>query len=171
LRKSTCRRFVAETRCIKNTHYDAVARVYLQTRIVLGRKGFNGLRSQRRDRDLAADVEPAWTTRDLDDLRTPGEAERITKLKESERIATTLKQLDGCLVASENFERGATKCWTGGRMVARRVGFVGFELLSASRSDGGFTSRRTSLTVVLVDAGGAVSGLRAVKEIDEFVKV
>ena len=42
----------------------------------------------------------------------PGQAERIAAMKESERIGSTLSQLDQWFPGlKENFEGGTTKCW------------------------------------------------------------
>ena len=67
----------------------------------------------------------------------PGEAERITKLKESERIAVTLKQLAEIFGGlRENFERGASKCWSEDEWSRGAWAFVGFDFLSAAAPDG-----------------------------------
>jgi monoamine oxidase len=161
---------------IKNTHYDAVARVYLQMKNrVWEDKGFNGFVFT----EGAIEIwEPTWNQPGprgiLMTYARPGEAERITNLKENERIATTLKQLDGMFGGlRETFERGATKCWLDDEWSRGAWGFVGFgNYLSASAADGRIHFAGEHLSPWSSWMQGALwSGLRAVKEIDEFVKV
>jgi monoamine oxidase len=161
---------------IKNTRYDAVARVYLQTRNrIWEEKGLNGFAF------TAGAVEiwqPTWNQPGprgiLMTYARPGEAERITRLKESERISTTLKQLDemfGGLSAS--FERGATKCWTEDEWSRGAWAFVGFNNYGRAIAPEGrihFAGEHLSEWPSWMQ-GALSSGLRAVKEIDEFVKV
>jgi monoamine oxidase len=161
---------------IKNTHYDAVARVYLQMKNrVWEDKGFNGFVFT----EGAIEIwEPTWNQPGprgiLMTYARPGEAERITNLKENERIATTLKQLDGMFGGlRETFERGATKCWLEDEWSRGAWGFVGFgNYLSASAADGRIHFAGEHLSPWSSWMQGALwSGLRAVKEIDQFVKV
>ncbi|HEV8188984.1 MAG TPA: FAD-dependent oxidoreductase, partial [Pyrinomonadaceae bacterium] len=99
---------------INSTRYDAVSRVYLQTRNRFWeQKGLNGFAFTRGAIEI---WQPTWSQPGprgiLMTYARPGEAEKITSLKENERIATTLTQLDGIFGGlKENFERGATKCW------------------------------------------------------------
>ncbi|HKG78703.1 MAG TPA: FAD-dependent oxidoreductase [Pyrinomonadaceae bacterium] len=74
-----------------------------------------------------ASVDPIVSaTNDSFQVTRPGEAERITGLKEHERIATTLKQLDSIFDGlRENFERGASKCWMEDEWSRGAWGFVG----------------------------------------------
>lgn len=159
---------------IKNTRYDAVARVYLQTRNrVWEEKGLNGFAF------AAGAVEiwqPTWNQPGpggiLMTYARPGEAERITKLKENERIATTLKQLDEMFGGlRESFERGATKCWTEDEWSRGAWAFVGFSNFAAAIAPEGrihFAGEHLSEWPSWMQ-GALSSGLRAVKEIDEFV--
>ena len=161
---------------IKNTRYDAVARVYLQTRSrVWEDKGLNGFAF------TAGAVEvwqPTWNQPGprgiLMTYARPGEAERITKLKENERIATTLKQLDEMFGGlSQSFERGATKCWTEDEWSRGAWAFVGFANFGAAIAPEGrlhFAGEHLSEWPSWMQ-GALSSGLRAVKEIDAFVKV
>jgi monoamine oxidase len=103
----------------------------------------------------------------------PGEAERITRLKESERIAVTLKQLDGIFGGlRESFERGASKCWTEDEWSRGAWAFVGLDFLSAAAPDGRihFAGEHLSPWVSWMQ-GALSSGLRAVKEIEEGARV
>jgi monoamine oxidase len=104
----------------------------------------------------------------------PGEAERITKLKENERVATTLKQLDGMFGGlRDNFERGATKCWMEDEWSRGAWAFVGFDkFLTAISREGRIHFAGEHLSPWSSWMQGALSSsLRAVKEIDELVKL
>lgn len=161
---------------IQNTRYDAVARVYLQTRNrVWEDKGLNGFAF------TAGAVEiwqPTWNQPGprgiLMTYARPGEAERITKLKENERIATTLKQLDDMFGGlRDSFERGATKCWLDDEWSRGAWAFVGFGNFGAAIAPEGrihFAGEHLSEWSSWMQ-GALSSGLRAVKEIDEFVTV
>ena len=161
---------------IKDTHYDAVARVYLQTRNrVWEEKGLNGFAFA----PGAVEIwQPTWNQPGprgiLMTYARPGEAERMTKLKESERIESALKQLDemfGGLRAS--FERGATKCWLDDEWSRGAWAFVGFANFGAAIAPEGrihFAGEHLSEWPSWMQ-GALSSGLRAVKEIDEFVRV
>jgi monoamine oxidase len=161
---------------IKNTRYDAVSRVYLQTRNrIWEEKGLNGFAFT----SGAIEVwQPTWSQPGprgiLMTYARPGEAERITKLKENERVATTLKQLDGMFSGvRESFERGATKCWTEDEWSRGAWSFVGLLNVSTALSREGrihFAGEHLSPWFSWIQ-GALSSGLRAVKEIDEFVKV
>jgi monoamine oxidase len=161
---------------IKNTHYDAVARVYLQTKSRNWEaKGLNGFVFTAGAIEI---WQPTWNQPGprgiLMTYARPGEAERITNLKENERIATTLAQLDVMFGGlRETFERGATKCWLDDEWSRGAWGFVGFgNYLSASAADGRIHFAGEHLSPWSSWIQGALwSGLRAVKEIDEFVKV
>jgi monoamine oxidase len=161
---------------IKNTHYDAVARVYLQTRNrVWEEKGLNGFAFTSGAIEI---WQPTWNQPGprgiLMTYARPGEAERITKLKEDERVATTLKQLDEMFGGlRESFERGATKCWTEDQWSRGAWAFVGFSNFGAAIAPDGrihFAGEHLSEWSSWMQ-GALSSGLRAVKEIDEFVKV
>ena len=161
---------------IKNTRYDAVARVYLQTRNrIWEEKGLNGFAFT----SGAVEIwQPTWSQPGprgiLMTYARPGEAERITRLKENERVATTLKQLDGMFSGvRESFERGATKCWLDDEWSRGAWAFVGFtNFLPAISREGRIHFAGEHLSPWFSWIQGALSsGLRAVKEIDELVKV
>ena len=157
---------------IKRTRYDAVSRVYLQTKNRFWEeKGLNGFAFT----EGAIEIwQPAWSQPGprgiLMTYARPGEAERITNLKEKERIETTLKQLDGIFSGLRgNFERGATKCWMDDEWSRGAWAFVGFtDFFSATTPDGRihFAGEHLSLAPSWMQ-GALSSGLRAVKEIDE----
>ena len=161
---------------IKDTHYDAVARVYLQTRNrIWEEKGLNGFAFTKGAVEI---WQPTWSQSGprgiLMTYARPGEAERITKLKENERIATTLKQLDEMFGGvRDGFERGATKCWTEDEWSRGAWAFVGFNNLATATSAEGrihFAGEHMSAWVSWMQ-GALSSGLRAVKEIDEAARV
>jgi monoamine oxidase len=157
---------------IKRTHYDAVSRVYLQTKNRFWeQRGLNGFVFTQGAVEI---WQPTWNqpgTRGL--LMTyarPGEAERITKLKENERIDTTLNQLDAIFNGLRaSFERGATKCWMDDEWSRGAWAFVGFaEFATAIVPDGRIHFAGEHLSPWFSWMQGALSsGLRAVKEIDE----
>ena len=157
---------------IKRVRYDAVARVYLQAKNRFWEeKGLNGFAFT----PAAIEIwQPTWNQRGprgiLMTYARPGEAERITNLKEKDRIETTLKQLDGIFTGlRENFERGATKCWLDDQWSRGAWAFVGFsDYATAVRPDGRihFAGEHMSAWPSWMQ-GALSSGLRAVKEIDE----
>ena len=160
---------------IKRTRYDAVSRVYLQTKNRFWEdKGLNGFAFTSGNIEI---WQPTWNQPGprgiLMTYARPGEAERITKLKESERISVTLKQLDGIFGGlRENFERGASKCWTEDEWSRGAWAFVGLDFFSAAAPDGRIHFAGEHLSPWYSWIQGALSsGLRAVKEIDEGAKV
>jgi len=161
---------------IKRTRYDAVSRVYLQTRNrFFEEKGLNGFAFTSGAIEI---WQPTWSQPGprgiLMTYARPGEAERITALKESERIAVTLKQLDGMFSGlRENFERGTSKCWMDDEWSRGAWAFVGFtDFLAAVAVDGRIHFAGEHLSMASSWMQGALSsGLRAVKEIEEGVKV
>jgi len=157
---------------INDTHYDAVSRVYLQTRNRFWEQdGLNGFAFT----SGAVEIwQPTWSQPGprgiLMTYARPGEAERITSLKESERIATTLRQLDAMFSGlRENFERGTTKCWTEDEWSRGAWGSVGsMEFFPASVPEGRIHFAGEHLSPWFSWMQGALSsGLRVVKEIEE----
>jgi monoamine oxidase len=161
---------------IKDTHYDAVSRVYLQTRNRFWEtKGLNGFAFARGAIEI---WQPTWSQPGprgiLMTYARPGEAERITRLKENERIAVTLKQLDEMFSGlRDNFERGATKCWLDDEWSRGAWAFVGMtNFLAAVSVEGRIHFAGEHLSPWSSWMQGALSsGLRAVKEIAEGVRV
>ena len=161
---------------IKRTHYDAVSRVYLQTRNRFWEdKGLNGFAFTSGNIEI---WQPTWSQPGprgiLMTYARPGEAERITKLKEKDRIAVTFKQLDGIFGSlRENFERGATKCWMEDEWSRGAWAMVAPSEFFAAVSPEGrihFAGEHLSPWVSWIQ-GALSSGLRAVKEIEEGAKV
>jgi monoamine oxidase len=157
---------------IKRTHYDAVSRVYLQTRNRFWEeRGMNGFAFTSGAIEI---WQPTWSQPGprgiLMTYARPGEAERITSLKENDRIETTLKQLDAIFPGLRgNFERGASKCWTEDEWSRGAWAFVGFSDFATSVASNGrihFAGEHLSPWFSWIQ-GALSSGLRAVKEIDE----
>lgn len=161
---------------IKKTRYDAVSRVYLQTRNRAWEdKGLNGFAFAAGAIEI---WQPTWSQSGprgiLMTYARPGEAERITRLKESERIAVTLKQLDGIFGGvQENFERGATKCWMEDEWSRGAWAFVGLsDFFRATTPDERIHFAGEHLSAWSSWMQGALSsGLRAVKEVDASARV
>jgi len=157
---------------IGRVHYDAVSRVYLQTKNRFWEaKGLNGFAFTSGAIEI---WQPTWSQPGprgiLMTYARTGEAERITSLKESERIETTLKQLDGIFSGLRaNFERGATKCWLDDEWSRGAWAYVGFTDFATAISNEGrihFAGEHLSPWSSWMQ-GALSSGLRAVKEIDE----
>ena len=161
---------------IKGTNYDAVSRVYLQTRNRFWEeKGLNGFAFTSGAIEI---WQPTWDQPGprgiLMTYARPGEAERITRLKENERIGSTLKQLDGIFSGLRaNFERGTTKCWKEDEWSRGAWAFVGFtDFFTASVREGRIHFAGEHLSPWFSWIQGALSsGLRVVKEIEEPVPV
>jgi monoamine oxidase len=157
---------------IKRTRYDAVSRVYLQTKNRFWEeKGFNGFVFAPR----AVEVwQPTWNQPGprgiLMTYARPGEAERITNLKENDRIESTKRQLDDIFPGvRSNFERGYSKCWLEDEWSRGAWAFVGFSDFStavAPNSRIHFAGEHLSPWFSWMQ-GAISSSLRAVREIDE----
>lgn len=157
---------------IKHTRYDAVSRVYLQTRNRFWEaRGLNGFAFTSGAIEI---WQPTWSQPGprgiLMTYARPGEAERITSLKENERISSTVTQLDSMFDGlRENFERGATKCWMEDEWSRGAWAFVGLsDFFIASSPEGRIHFAGEHLSPWFSWMQGALSsGLRAVKEINE----
>jgi monoamine oxidase len=161
---------------IKRTEYAAVSRVYLQTKNRFWEtNGFNGFAFT----EGAIEIwQPTWSQPGprgiLMTYARPGEAERITSLKESERIGQTLTQLDSIFTGLRaNFEHGTTKCWLEDEWSRGAWAFVGvLEMLTASAPDGRIYFAGEHLSAYSSWIQGALSSsLQAVKQIDETANV
>lgn len=157
---------------IQNTKYDAVSRVYLQTKNRFWEdKGLNGFAFTRGAIEI---WQPTWNQPGprgiLMTYARPGEAERITRLKEKDRITTTLKQLDVIFAGlRENFELGASKCWSEDEWSRGAWGFIGLtDFFPASVPEGRIHFAGEHLSAWFSWIQGALSsGLRVVKEIEQ----
>ncbi|HET9477951.1 MAG TPA: FAD-dependent oxidoreductase, partial [Pyrinomonadaceae bacterium] len=157
---------------IKRTRYDAVSRVYLQTKNRFWEaRGLNGFALTSGGIEI---WQPTWNQPSprgiLMTYARPPEGERITKLKEHQRIETTLKQVEAIFSGLRgNFERGTTKCWLEDEWSRGAWAFVGFtDFATAIVPDGRIHFAGEHLSQWFSWMQGALSsGLRAVKEIDE----
>ncbi|HKR13681.1 MAG TPA: FAD-dependent oxidoreductase [Pyrinomonadaceae bacterium] len=157
---------------IKETAYDNVSRVYVQTKTRFWEgKGLNGFAFTK---DAIEIWQPTWNQAGprgiLMSYARYAEADRVTSLKERERIKQTSKQLDSIFSGLRaNFEHGVTKCWTEDEWSRGAWGFVGlFELLTASAPDGRVYFAGEHLSPLYSWIQGALSSaLKAVKDIDE----
>ena len=161
---------------IKKTPYDAVSRVYLQTKNRFWET--NGLNGFAFTKGAIEVWHPTWSQPGprgiLMSYARPGEAERITKLKEPERISQTVAQLDSIFTGLRpNFEQGTSKCWTEDEWSRGAWGFVGLlETVKASEPDGRIYFAGEHLSPWYSWIQGALStSLRAVKQIDATADV
>ena len=161
---------------IKRTRYDAVSRVYLQTKNRFWET--NGLNGFAFTEGAIEIWHPTWDQPGprgiLMSYARPTEADRITKLKENERIAETLGQLDSIFTGLRpNFETGTTKCWLEDEWSRGAWGFVGvLEVVKASEPDGRIYFAGEHLSPLYSWIQGALStSLRAVKQIDATANV
>ncbi len=136
------------------------ARLPANKESLLGRKGTNGFAFTSGAIEI---WQPTWSQPGprgiLMTYARPGEAERITKLKEKDRIAYDAETVGRDLCgASRKLRTRRYEVLDGRRMVARSVGVCWFERLLHSVSARGQNSfrRRTSVAVVFVDSGGVV---------------
>mgnify|MGYP003578724628 CR=1 FL=1 len=157
---------------IKRTHYDAVSRVYLQTKNRFWE--INGLNGFAFTEGAIEIWQPTWSQPGprgiLMTYARPTEADRITALKEPKRITQTLDQLDPIFSGLRaNFERGTTKCWLEDEWSRGAWGFVGLlEIAAASAPEGRvfFAGEHLSPWYSWIQ-GALLTGVRAVKEIDK----
>jgi monoamine oxidase len=156
---------------IKRTQYAAVSRVYLQTKTRFWES--NGLNGFAFTEGAIEIWQPTWSQPGprgiLMTYARPGEAERITALKEPDRISQTLTQLDSIFTGLRaNVERGVTKCWTEDEWSRGAWGFVGLvDLLTAPAPDRRVYFAGEHLSPQFSWIQGALSsGLKAVKDID-----
>jgi monoamine oxidase len=157
---------------IQKLEYDSVSRVYLQSKKRFWEeKGLCGFAFT----DEAVEIwQPTWSQPGprgiLMTYARPGQAERIASLKESERISSTLTQLDGIFPGlRENFEGGTSKCWIEDEWSRGAWSFVGLrDFVKANEAEGRIHFAGEHLSPVFSWMQGALSsGLRAVKEINE----
>ena len=161
---------------IKRTHYDNVSRVYLQTKNRFWEQnGLNGFAFTQGGIEI---WHPTWDQLGrrgiLMTYARPVEADRITDLKESKRIAATMDQLDPIFTGlRENFEYGVSKCWKEDEWARAAWGFVGvLEIVRASAPEGRIYFAGEHLSPWFSWIQGAIaSSLRAVKQIDETAQV
>ena len=158
---------------IKQARYAGVSRVYLQSRNRFWEtKGLSGFAFTQ----SAVEIwQPTWSQPGprgiIMTYARPGEAERVSNLNPSDRVSSTLNQLDEMFPGlRENFEGGTSKCWVEDPWAKGAWCFVGFrEFGTATAVEGGrihFAGEHLSQWSSWMQ-GALSSGLRAVKEIDE----
>lgn len=157
---------------IERSRYDAVSRVYLQTRDRFWEsKGYSGFAFTSTDVEI---WQPTWSQPGprgiLMTYARPGEAERITNMKEDERIGSTLSELNEIFPGLRNsFEKGASKCWLEDEWSKGAWSFASIKDFSNENGATGrihFAGEHLSSWPSWIQ-GAVSSGLRAVKEIDE----
>ena len=159
-------------KAINDLHYDNVTRVYLQTKKrsweEVGLNGF-GLTKER------VEVwQPTWNQPGKRGIvmtyARPGEAEKLAAMKESERINSTLMQLDSFLPGvRENFETGTSKCWSEDEWARGAWAFAGVgSLLLFAQPEGRihFAGEHLSLAPSWMQ-GALSSSAQAIKQIHE----
>lgn len=157
---------------ITKVRYDAVSRVYLQTRNRFWEaKGLSGFAFTGDGIEI---WQPTWSQPGprgiLMTYARPGEAERIAALKQSDRIGTTITQLESMFPGlRQNFEGGASKCWMEDEWSRGAWAFVGVsDFIAATAVEGRLHFAGEHLSTWSSWMQGALSsGLRTVKEIDE----
>lgn len=157
---------------IKDLSYASVCRVYLQTKKRFWEeKGLNGFAFTHNQIEV---WQPTWSQPGsrgiLMTYARPGEAERLDRMKEGERISSTLTQLDQFFPGLRtNFEGATTKCWAEDEWSRGAWAFVGprqFKEASAAEGRIHFAGEHLSPWPSWMQ-GALDSGLRAVKEINE----
>jgi len=157
---------------IRNIQYDAVSRVYLQMKNrVWEQSGLSGFALT----EEAVEIwHPTWNQPGqrgiLMTYARPGEAERIGRMPESDRIKSTLTQLDSLFPGLRpNFELGTSKCWVEDEWSRGAWAFVGLRDLVFSQTPEDrihFAGEHLSPGFSWMQ-GAISSALNAVKQIEE----
>lgn len=159
---------------INKQEYAPVSRVYLQSKKRFWEeKGLSGFAFTANAIEI---WQPTWSQPGprgiLMTYARPGEAERISIMKEPDRISSTLKQLGEIFPGlQENFEGGASKCWMEDEWSRGAWSFTNprdFVRITAPEGRIHFAGEHLSAWSSWMQ-GALWSGLRAVKEIDEAV--
>ena len=128
-----------------------------------------------RDRDLAADVESTWTTRDLDDLRKAGRSRTNHEIERegSHRFDAETVGWDLFRASRKLRDVGVTKCWMEDEWSRGAWAFVGLtDFFTASAPEGRIHFAGEHLSPWFSWIQGALSsGLRVVKEIEQSAPV
>ncbi len=159
-------------KAINELDYVNVSRVYLQTKKrsweELGLNGF-GL-----TKDGVEVWQPTWNQPGQRGIvmtyARPGTAEPIAAMKESERIDSTIKQLDSLLPGvRENFETGTSKCWNEDEWARGAWAFAGVGgLLLFAQPEGRIHFAGEHLSLLPSWMQGALSSsAQAIKQIHE----
>ena len=159
-------------KAIKEQRYDAVSRVYVQTKKRSWEElGLNGFALTKEGVEV---WQPTWNQPGRRGIvmiyARPGMAEPIAALPESERVTSTVKQLDSLLPGiSENFETGTSKCWSEDEWARGAWAFVGLGgLIMFGKPEGRIHFAGEHLSVMPSWMQGALtSSAHAVKQIHE----
>ncbi|HEX5703681.1 MAG TPA: FAD-dependent oxidoreductase [Pyrinomonadaceae bacterium] len=161
-----------KVKAINELDYVNVSRVYLQTKKrsweELGLSGF-GL-----TKDGVEVWQPTWNQPGHRGIvmtyARPGTAEPIAAMKESERVDSTIKQLDSLLPGvRENFETGTSKCWNEDEWARGAWAFAGVGgLLLFAQPEGRIHFAGEHLSMLPSWMQGALaSSAQAIKQIHE----
>ena len=159
-------------KAINDLHYDNVTRVYLQTKKRSWEEvGLNGFALTKERVEV---WQPTWNQPGKRGIvmtyARPGEAEKLAAMKESERINSTLMQLDSFLPGvRENFETGTSKCWSEDEWARGAWAFAGVgSLLLFAQPEGRihFAGEHLSLAPSWMQ-GALSSSAQAIKQIHE----
>ena len=159
-------------KAIKEQKYDAVSRVYLQTKKRSWEElGLNGFAVTKEPVEV---WHPTWSQPGprgiLMTYARPGVAESITAMKEAERISSAIKQVDSLLPGvRENFETGTTKCWSEDEWARGAWAFAGLDgLMLFAKPEGRihFAGEHLSLLPSWMQ-GALTSSAHAVRQVHE----
>jgi monoamine oxidase len=161
-----------KVKAINELNYVDVSRVYLQTKKRSWEEvGLNGFGLTK---DGVEVWQPSWNQPSQRGIvmtyARPGAAEPIAAMKESERINSTIRQLDWLLPGvRENFETGTSKCWSEDEWARGAWAFAGLEnLLLFNTPDGRIHFAGEHLSLLPSWMQGALSSSAlAVKQILE----
>lgn len=159
-------------KAINELNYANVSRVYLQTKKRSWEEvGLNGFGLTKESVEV---WQPTWNQPGPRGIvmtyARPGTAEQIAAMKESERINSTIKQLDSLLPGvRENFETGTSKCWSEDEWARGAWAFAGpGNLLLFATPEGRIHFAGEHLSMMPSWMQGALSSsAQAVKQIHE----
>ncbi len=159
-------------KAINELDYANVSRVYLQTKKRSWEEvGLNGFGLTKEGVEV---WQPTWNQPGQRGIvmtyARPGTAEPIAAMKESERIDSTIKQLDSLLPGvRENFETGTSKCWNEDEWARGAWAFAGVGgLLLFAQPEGRIHFAGEHLSLLPSWMQGALSSsAQAIKQIHE----
>ena len=159
-------------KAINDLNYDNVSRVYLQTKKRSWEEaGLNGFGLTK---DLVEVWQPTWNQKGQRGIvmtyARPVKSDQIAALKESDRIDSTIKQLDSFLPGvRENFETGTSKCWNEDEWARGAWAFAGVgNLLLFAQPEGRIHFAGEHLSLLPSWMQGALSSsAQAIKQIHE----
>ena len=159
-------------KAINELNYENVSRVYLQTKKRSWEEvGLNGFGLTKEGVEV---WQPTWNQPGQRGIvmtyARPGTAEPIAAMKESERIDSTIKQLDSLLPGvRENFETGTSKVWSEDEWSRGAWAFAGVSnLLLFAQPEGRMHFAGEHLSLLPSWMQGALSSsIQAIKQIHE----